>query len=132
FKDKTYAIKGSMNSAQDALGQLILPQGSHPAISLELVGAVPTLPTLATGAPMRKVGRPASDARSPDLTSFGATILVECKNTTKLVGSDSIGWFVTKPRRAGQRSGLLVTANGITGQHSSRQCRSAPDRRSTC
>ncbi len=42
-------------------------------------------------------------------------ILVECKNWSKAVGSEEVSWFESKLRRRGQSFGILVAANGITG-----------------
>lgn len=41
--------------------------------------------------------------------------LVECKNWSKPVGSEHINWFDTKMRNRGVGFGILVAANGITG-----------------
>lgn len=42
-------------------------------------------------------------------------ILVECKNWSQPLGSTEVGWFDTKLRRRAQPFGILVAANGITG-----------------
>jgi Restriction endonuclease len=42
-------------------------------------------------------------------------ILVECKNWLSLVGSEHVSWFDTKMRNRGVEFGILVEANGITG-----------------
>ena len=42
-------------------------------------------------------------------------ILVECKNWSKPLGSAEVGWFDAKLRRRAQPFGILVAANGITG-----------------
>ncbi len=42
-------------------------------------------------------------------------ILVECKNWSQPLGSDEVGWFDAKLRRRAQPFGILVAANGITG-----------------
>ena len=43
-------------------------------------------------------------------------ILVECKNWSKRVGSEEVNWFDSKLRNRGLNFGVLVAANGITGQ----------------
>lgn len=42
-------------------------------------------------------------------------ILVECKNWSQPLGSTEVGWFDNKLRRRAQPFGILVAANGITG-----------------
>jgi Restriction endonuclease len=42
-------------------------------------------------------------------------ILVECKNWSQPVGSEEVNWFDSKLKRRGQPFGILVAANGITG-----------------
>ncbi len=42
-------------------------------------------------------------------------ILVECKNWSKPVGSEEVNWFDSKLKRRGQTFGILIAANGITG-----------------
>ncbi len=42
-------------------------------------------------------------------------ILVECKNWSQPLGSAEVSWFDTKLRRRAQPFGILVAANGITG-----------------
>ena len=42
-------------------------------------------------------------------------ILVECKNWSRPLGSVEVSWFDTKLRRRAQPFGILVAANGITG-----------------
>jgi hypothetical protein len=42
-------------------------------------------------------------------------ILVECKNWSQPVGSEEVNWFDAKIKRRGQRFGILIAANGITG-----------------
>lgn len=51
------------------------------------------------------------------LPPLGPYFSVECKNWSKPVGSAEICWFATKLRRSGQRFGVLVAANGVTGNH---------------
>jgi len=42
-------------------------------------------------------------------------LLVECKNWSHPLGSTEVSWFDTKLRRRAQPFGILVAANGITG-----------------
>lgn len=42
-------------------------------------------------------------------------ILVECKNWQSPVGSEHVSWFDTKIRNRGVEFGILIAANGITG-----------------
>jgi len=42
-------------------------------------------------------------------------ILVECKNWSNSVGSEEVSWFDSKLKRRGQSFGILIAANGITG-----------------
>jgi hypothetical protein len=56
--------------------------------------------------------------RSPDGLAhpeFPAVILIECKNWSKPVGSIEVAWFIMKVWGRGQKFGILVAANGITG-----------------
>jgi hypothetical protein len=46
---------------------------------------------------------------------FPAILLVECKNWTNAVGSMELAWFIMKVWGRGQDFGILVAANGITG-----------------
>ena len=46
-------------------------------------------------------------------------ILVECKNWSKPVGSEHVSWFDTKLRNRGAEFGVLIAANGITGEATS-------------
>src|SRR5205807_7832199 len=47
--------------------------------------------------------------------SFDNVILVECKNWTDPVGSAEVNWFLTKLRNRSLDFGILIAANGITG-----------------
>lgn len=47
-------------------------------------------------------------------------ILVECKNWSQPLGSAEVGWFDTKLRRRAQPFGILIAANGITGNAADR------------
>ena len=42
-------------------------------------------------------------------------VLIECKNWSSAVGSAEVNWFDTKLRNRGLDFGILVCANGITG-----------------
>jgi Restriction endonuclease len=42
-------------------------------------------------------------------------ILVECKNWSQPVGSEEVNWFDSKLKRRCQTFGILVAANGVTG-----------------
>jgi hypothetical protein len=42
-------------------------------------------------------------------------ILVECKNWSQPLGSAEVSWFDSKLRRRAQPFGILIAANGITG-----------------
>jgi hypothetical protein len=49
------------------------------------------------------------------LKSFNAILLIECKNWSAAVGSAHVAWFLTKIENRGLDFGILVAANGITG-----------------
>ena len=42
--------------------------------------------------------------------------LVECKGWVDAVNSEQVSWFLTKIRHRGMRFGILIAANGITGE----------------
>lgn len=42
--------------------------------------------------------------------------LVECKGWEDAVNSEQVSWFLTKIRHRGVRFGILIAANGITGE----------------
>lgn len=42
--------------------------------------------------------------------------LVECKGWKDAVTSEQVAWFLTKSRHRGMRFGILIAANGITGE----------------
>jgi hypothetical protein len=42
-------------------------------------------------------------------------ILIECKNWSTGIGSQEVAFFVTKLKHRGLNHGILITANGITG-----------------
>jgi hypothetical protein len=48
-------------------------------------------------------------------SAFGSELLVECKNWDRRVGSAEVAWFDWKMRLAGVTTGILLSANGITG-----------------
>jgi hypothetical protein len=50
------------------------------------------------------------------LGSLADFFLVECKGWTNAVNSEQVAWFLTKIRHQGLRFGILVAANGITGE----------------
>lgn len=49
------------------------------------------------------------------LRPFDHTILVECKNWTKPVGSPSLDSFISKIRRRTLKTGIFIAAKGVTG-----------------
>jgi len=54
-----------------------------------------------------------------DPAGLGALVdffLVECKGWTDAVNSEQVSWFLTKIRHRGMRFGVLIAANGITGE----------------
>jgi hypothetical protein len=54
-----------------------------------------------------------------DPTGLGALadfFLVECKGWRDAVNSEQVSWFLTKIRHRGVRFGILIAANGITGE----------------
>lgn len=56
-----------------------------------------------------------NDQGAGDLPFLPWFILVECKNWQSPVGSEHVNWFDTKLRNRGLEFGILVAANGITG-----------------
>lgn len=52
--------------------------------------------------------------------SFPDILLVECKNWSSAVGSEEVSWFVSKLRSRGLLFGILVAANGVTGNQQAR------------
>jgi hypothetical protein len=52
---------------------------------------------------------------SKGLKSFNAFLLVECKNWSTTVGSAEVTSFISKFRNRGLDFGILIAANGITG-----------------
>lgn len=53
--------------------------------------------------------------KNSDLDFLTRIILIECKNWSKSVGSEEVSWFDTKLRSRGLAFGILIAANGITG-----------------
>lgn len=56
------------------------------------------------------------------LAGLADFFLVECKGWRDAVNSEQVSWFLTKIRHRGVRFGILIAANGITGdpEHLSR------------
>lgn len=50
------------------------------------------------------------------LSSLADFFLVECKGWKEPVTSEQVSWFLTKIRHRGLRFGILIAANGITGE----------------
>lgn len=50
------------------------------------------------------------------LTGVADFFLVECKGWRDAVDSEQVSWFLTKIRHRGLRFGILIAANGITGE----------------
>ena len=59
-----------------------------------------------------------NDAHNDGLFFLSNIILVECKNWSNPVSSIEVSWFDTKLRNRGLNFGILVAANGITGNPS--------------
>jgi hypothetical protein len=55
-----------------------------------------------------------------DLSFLGKIILVECKNWSNAVGSQELAYFATRVRHRGNPIGILIAANGITGNPADR------------
>jgi hypothetical protein len=53
-------------------------------------------------------------------------VLFECKNWAEPVGSDEVSWFVDKLRSRSMTEGILIAANGVTGD--AEKLRGAHDR----
>lgn len=54
-----------------------------------------------------------------DPAGLGALVdffIVECKGWRDAVNSEQVSWFLTKIRHRGVRFGILIAANGITGE----------------
>jgi hypothetical protein len=57
-----------------------------------------------------------NDNHPAGLGGLDAFFLVECKGWTDAVTSEQVSWFLTKVRHRGLRFGVLIAANGITGE----------------
>jgi hypothetical protein len=49
-------------------------------------------------------------------SSFGPVFVVECKNWDRKVGSAEVAWFDWKMRLGGVTTGILLSAEGVTGE----------------
>jgi hypothetical protein len=56
-----------------------------------------------------------NDGHADGLFFLSNIILVECKNWSNAVGSAEVSWFDAKLRSRGLDFGVLIAANGITG-----------------
>lgn len=56
-----------------------------------------------------------NDQHSRGFKFLNFLILVECKNWSSPVGSMEVAWFITKIRNRSLDFGILIAANGITG-----------------
>jgi len=56
-----------------------------------------------------------NEAHNDGLYFLSNIILVECKNWSNAVSSNEVSWFDAKLRSRGLNFGILVAANGITG-----------------
>jgi hypothetical protein len=55
--------------------------------------------------------------QEPDgLKAFDEILLTECKNWSEPVGSMEVNWFLSKIEDRGERFGILLAMNGITGK----------------
>lgn len=59
-----------------------------------------------------------NERETDGLSFLNNVILVECKNWSKAVGSIDVNWFATKVEDRGLDFGILLAANGITGDES--------------
>src|SRR5439155_19280945 len=50
------------------------------------------------------------------LKAFDEMILTECKNWSEPVGSLEVNWFLNRIEERGERFGILLAMNGITGK----------------
>lgn len=50
------------------------------------------------------------------LPALGTTPLVECKNYEHRVGGQEVAWFDHKLIQSGSDCGILIAANGVTGE----------------
>jgi Restriction endonuclease len=56
-----------------------------------------------------------NDGEDNGLFDLPQTLLVECKNWSKPIGSMEVCWFLTKLKRRSLGFGILVAMNGVTG-----------------
>jgi hypothetical protein len=56
-----------------------------------------------------------NDQHTTGLKFLSQILIVECKNWNAPVGSSEVGWLAWKVRRRSLECGILVAANGITG-----------------
>jgi hypothetical protein len=56
-----------------------------------------------------------NDQEPQGLRAFNPILLIERKNRSKPVGSIEVSWFLTKIRNRGLDFGILVAAQGVTG-----------------
>jgi len=56
-----------------------------------------------------------NDGLTRGLTFLPTVMLVECKNWSHAVGSQEVAYFAARLRHRGSQYGLLIAANGITG-----------------
>ena len=57
-----------------------------------------------------------NDSHPKGLANLVDFFLVECKGWVHAVNSEQVAWFLTKISRRGLRFGILIAANGITGE----------------
>ena len=57
-----------------------------------------------------------SDRGAAGLGSLADFFLVECEGWTDPVNSEQVSWFLTKIRHRGLKFGIMIAANGITGE----------------
>lgn len=57
-----------------------------------------------------------NDGDPTGLGSLADFLLVECKGWKDAVTSEQVAWFLTKIRHRGVKFGILIAANGITGE----------------
>lgn len=55
------------------------------------------------------------DPRESAFPNLADRLLVECKNWVNPVGSAEVAWFYWKLKRGNAPTGVLVAANGVTG-----------------
>jgi Restriction endonuclease len=62
-----------------------------------------------------------NDQHVAGLNFLSQILIVECKNWDTPVGSSQVGWLAWKVRRRSLECGILVAANGITGDAKDRK-----------